>query len=147
MNKTRECQAYVVHLREEHRQLNEASQKIESALAEQSHQQLPAKTSSDFVERLRNLRERLERHFQEEEQGGCIEEAVARCPGLSRSAFDLEHEHVDLRSELDGLIEEAERGQPLHVLESRYEAFAKRLRSHEAQENVILQEGFNVRMD
>lgn len=144
MNTPNDCQAFVVHLQDEHRRLDEAAHKVEELLASRLKNRPRLADTKDAANQLRRLRERLNRHFQEEEEGGCIEEAVARCPTLSQDAFDLEREHRELLGELDQLIVAAEREQPLAKLDERYHVFVGRLRAHEAQENELVQRGFNV---
>lgn len=143
---TSDSRAFVVHLRDEHRRLNEATRDLESELAEQALHSA-RKVNKNVTDSLRRLRNRLAQHFLEEEEGGCIEEAVARCPTLSTEAFNLEHEHRDLLAELDQLIAQSGEQPELPQLATRYQTFATRLRIHEAHENKLLERGFNVSME
>ena len=87
--------SYVEHLLAEHRRLD---QLIRNALAT-----LPAWEEAEsatflpgMIAGLAAIRAELVHHFREEEAGGCLEEAVARCPGLSAEVADTQAEHAML---------------------------------------------------
>jgi len=103
-------------------------------------------------ERLQELRRELVAHFGEEEAGGCVEEAVARCPALSGEARHLETEHRELVSELDEVIQLCElivepTARDARMLEQEVRAVIHKIKTHEAQENRIIEKGFSVCLD
>ena len=105
-NDVEECRAYVVHMIAEHRRLNEAVQTIEQRWRVADIEAATDETVDDLITSLQQLRDDLRHHFTEEENGGCIEEAVARCPSLSEGAARIEHEHASLLEQLEGIIQQ-----------------------------------------
>lgn len=140
--------AYAIHLQHEHRRLGELLTRIKRRWDELHGHRAKAKALSQLVADLEALREELLHHFEEEESGGCMEEAVVRQPSLGHEADRIEREHPQLLSQLDALIERL-RGVS-HVDESirrqevEFDRFAKSLRTHEAAENRILEKSFGV---
>ena len=107
-NDVEEFRAYVLHMLSEHRRLNAAVRTIERRwrVVDEGSKD----TVSDLISGLEQLHRDLHHHFTDEENGGCIEEAVARCPSLSQAATKLEHEHTFLLSHLRGVIDQLEQG-------------------------------------
>jgi len=142
---------YVDHLLAEHRRLERL---IHRTLAS-----IPTWEESDFVGWLPAMRSGLEavraelaQHFKEEEAGGCVEEAIARCPGVSQEAQAVLQEHGPILAELDRLIALCRRAQPPTADEARqiehdFRALVRRLRQHEAVENDIMQRAFAVSLE
>ncbi|HUE73829.1 MAG TPA: hemerythrin domain-containing protein [Pirellulaceae bacterium] len=145
MRHVNDSQPFVDHLRREHRRLHEAVQATEAALAQWAgtkHGEL------DVVQQLTALRSELDRHYTEEEEGGCLEEAESRCPSLAGEVKRIEGEHALLRNEMDRLVEQAsdvvETSGEVDRLQRAFQQFAARLRSHEAAENRIMAYGFGA---
>ncbi len=135
-----ECQPFLVHLRSEHERLHADVREVERALAARSDPVALLKV----LESLAALRDELVRHFEEEERGGCIEEAVCRCPRLTREATSVEREHPELLQRLCHLIERvggSDSGIDEQSVED-FQQFARSLNAHEAAENRILNEAF-----
>ena len=130
-----ECQAYVEHLRSEHKQIHEAVVLVEH--------ELRASDPLRMRGYLQQLRETLSAHFVEEEQGGCLEEAVCCDPRLSPDVSRIEHEHADILKLLDRLIARSDESQTPDFHES-FRQFAKILHAHEAAEHRILQTAFGT---
>jgi len=144
-----ECLAYVTLLRDEHCRLKDCVQQIEQQWA--SHvASAPAAggNTSQVLDSLRALRAELAAHFEAEESGGCIEQAVSRQASLSQEAIELEHEHPVLIGQLDDLIEEMrscqKQREPTDAIHHRFECFAEQLGNHESMENRILEKGFGI---
>lgn len=53
---------------------------------------------------LRELRTELQRDFAEESGGGCLDEAVSRCPRLAHAVQELEQKYPPLLASVDRLI-------------------------------------------
>jgi len=104
-----ECQAYINHLLAEHRRLHTLL-RLASAAINQSGDPHRDASPVDMAKILRHAREELQHHFAEEEGGGCLNEAVSRCPSLSPEAKRIEAEHPGLLYEIDRLITLAEGG-------------------------------------
>lgn len=133
------------HVLAEHRELHAAMTGIRSMLA-------AAEGPTDgrrarVVDGLKNLREHLRSHFEQEEQGGFLEESVTRIPRLAKAAGTILAEHPKLLSELDALIEstaKAEAGEAtLEACCRGFNRFAGHMVAHERKENSIVQEGYN----
>lgn len=150
MRDYKECQPYIDHLLTEHRRLN--------ALLRQAHANIvqsggPDRDASlaDVAAILRQVRAELASHFAEEEAGGCMEEAVSRCPGLSAEAERIEAEHPPLLVEFDRLIAQAEAGEPTVesrlALEKMFDDLCRQLHAHEAAENALLRQGFGANLN
>jgi hypothetical protein len=102
---------------------------------------------ADVHARCRDLRDSLAAHFVAEEQGGYLEESIARLPRLSVAAREVMNEHPRLLAELDALL------QRLSTRDSRvdtwasaargFAAFTDHLLAHERNENAVVQQGFN----
>jgi len=143
-----ECgdEAYVNHIQAEHRRLDQLIRCTLEAIpncGEYQRLSWPA----PIVAGLAAIRRELVEHFAEEESGGCLEEAVARCPGLSGEADRVQAEHGGLLAVLDQLIQHSGRIQrptqrDLLALDHELRAVAHKLRMHEAEESRIMQRAF-----
>jgi hypothetical protein len=139
---------YVDHLLAEHRRLD---QLIRRTLA--TFPTWEETDASQWLPRMRAglvaIRVELARHFREEEDGGCLEEAVARNPQISAEVERIVAQHGDLLADLDGLICRCQAAGPLSVqqmqtMEAEVRELVRAVRSHEARENRILERGFSV---
>lgn len=97
--------------------------------------------------RLTDLRDHLCDHFDQEEQGGFLEESIARMPRLSAAARDVVAEHPQLLAELDALLADLPVGD---IREEAWQAaghgfatFTDHLLAHERNENAVVQQGYN----
>ena len=146
MSNVDECRAYVVHLRIEHRELHGALQRIKHGWTDANAEyDLPI-----VVQELRDLRTRLAEHFAEEEGGGCMEEAVGRCPRLGQEADRIEREHPALLAELDEIIARTQLALELGQTNQNHQTFrdfAQKLFAHESAENHILEVAFGLHED
>ncbi len=133
--------SYASHLAAEHKRLGSLLRQVE-----QQHGQWPR---ADLVARLKDLRTELAVHFDEEESGGCLEEAAVHRPSLTAKMNTVLHEHPHLLVELDRLIETTEtsaNSTPPDEITRRLQQLAQRLHEHEASENRILHESFGIEM-
>ena len=104
-----------------------------------------------FASLLAELRDQLAMHFALEEAYGYFDEPLYVAPHLSERAQSLRRQHVMLYEEISGLAEAAANvlscnGHP-HVVRKigqRFLDFYHRLHVHEAQENELIVEAFNV---
>jgi hypothetical protein len=143
MNDSDASQAYVEYLHHEHMRLNNRLVQIEHELAGWAERPDEVVTKTHITRQIEELREELQRHFREEEAGGCLEEAASQCPSLGPQTVELLQEHVLLSRELGEIVAQAYQSsaRPACVATS-FQAFADRLRGHEAAENRVLQMGF-----
>jgi iron-sulfur cluster repair protein YtfE (RIC family) len=142
---------YVEHLTAEHRRLD---QLIHQTLARLPNweQNESSDWPAELITGLAAIRDELARHFQEEEAGGCLEEAASLCPGLSSEVTAIEADHARLLTELDELINRARQltkptAREAHALGQELRALANDLHAHEARENQIMQRGFGVGLE
>jgi hemerythrin len=141
------CRSYIDHLAAEHRRIHRMRREMQSAIVDSV---VPDEEPSfAYVVRiLTRLREELEKHFSEEEAGGCLEEAVCRCPRLAADAKRIETEHPAILAEINDLIEKATNLQPNNqnqfAIQQGVNRLCRGLRAHEAAENQLLSQGFGL---
>jgi hypothetical protein len=96
---------------------------------------------------LHALREHLRCHFEQEEEGGLLEESIARMPRLGPAMAAIMKQHPFLLTELDALIKLLSTGDNSPVTWEQagrgYECFAAHMQAHERSENAVVQEGYN----
>ncbi len=140
-----DCRPLVERLNAEHRHLGEQLRQMQAAI----DGGIRSRSDADAIaQRLFALRDELDRHFAEEERGGCLEEAVSRCPSLSRDVSRVIAEHNDLRADVDRIVGQArllaDAPAVLAQLQPSFAEFATRLRAHDALESRILVYGFGA---
>lgn len=148
MDASLQSHAYISALLHKHRQIDARVAEIRSELRT-ILEGLPG--SADIhrlIDQLKALYAALEQHFDEEELGGFIEDAISRNPKLAADADRLIAEHADLLRRLTGVFhglnESIEALHAARKLVGEFNAFADALLSHEAFENHILEHGHNV---
>src|SRR5688500_4735137 len=104
-----ECRPYINHLLAEHRRLHGMIGKARAAIRQMNGPDHDA-TLQHLAQTLEQVRSELRQHFIEEEQGGCMEEAVSRCPRLADDAKRIRVEHPQILGELNRLIAECKDG-------------------------------------
>jgi hypothetical protein len=136
---------FVEHLRAEHHRLHAMLRQTRSVFLQSGGPDRDA-TTADIVRVLRQVRSELAHHFEDEEAGGCLEEAASRCPRLSGEVNRVQAEHPELLRHIDRLIAQAQ--DSCDTLVGRlafardFDELCKLLHAHEAAENDILRQGF-----
>jgi hypothetical protein len=132
------------HLLAQHRELHDLLLEARGAF------EVPAEggdATRSARRRLELLRDYLARHFAQEEEGGFLEESLARMPRLAAAARQVLDEHPALLMELDGLLDRlAARdigGDAWQQAGRAFAEFAARLLAHERNENAVVQQGYN----
>lgn len=137
-------ESWALHLRLEHQRVCEALRAVEAAV--NCWTESPQTSDAVVRHRLGRLRVLLERHFREEEQGGCLDEAAARVPRIGRAVEALYGEHAGLLALLDKVIgatkTDDEYDPPCDEVRAALFDFAQALRAHERAESEILRWGF-----
>lgn len=133
------------HLLAEHRELHA---RLLALRAEFGYPRGPdAPGLESLRSRLLGLREHLFRHFCQEENGGHLEESIARIPRLSPAVRAVVAEHPQLLAELDALLERLAvrdiRGEAWAAATTAFATFTEHLLDHERNENDVLQQGYN----
>ena len=139
---------YVQHMLAEHQRLDQQIRWTLATFPSWEDVDLTVWTPR-MTEGLKRIRRELEHHFREEEQGGCLEEAVAQCPALSADVQAIEAEHPQLLAEVDSLIRRCGSymtctASVAKEVQIAVQALVHKLRTHETLENRIMQRGFGV---
>lgn len=145
-----ECRCYVDHLIAEHRRLHRILRVARNAIMplDNATGNVPA---ADIVKLLGEVREELAHHFAQEDGGGCLEEAVSRCPTLSDEVRRIEAEHPWLLESIDRLIAQArdsDRSVKGRIEVARgFDELCAQLDAHEGAENALLRKGFGANIN
>ena len=131
----------------EHQHLHQAVEEIHALLNKHADRDV---TEADVVEAtnvVQSLHDQMRRHFEQEEEGGYLEEAITRVPALAAQAGVLQQQHAEL-SKLAGqmLADARSTGRPVEIwlrLKADYARLAKKLLGNEAAENKLLERAFN----
>jgi iron-sulfur cluster repair protein YtfE (RIC family) len=140
---------FVDHLIAEHRRLDQLLRravKLARPLDSDAKEWLPRLTAG-----LAAIRCELAQHFGEEDLGGCLEEAVARCPAIAPDVRRLVDEHEDLIERLDDLVVRCQTAScptecQTHAIEQELRLIVGELRRHEALESRVVERGFGVNL-
>lgn len=137
-----ECKPLLDHIAAEHRQLQHALQDIDKWLRDH----WKASDTTVVRKRLGELRGQLERHFAEEDNDGCLEEARCRVPALSPQVTELQLEHPQLLKIVDEVIRRLDVGAPAvnQEIGQAFSRFIQRMEGHEAAETSILRQAFGT---
>jgi hypothetical protein len=145
-----DCRTYIDHLQAEHRRVRQMLRQAHAAIVWSGGPDRDV-SPDDVVKALRRVRDDLEHHFAQEEAGGCMDEAVSRCPRLSAEVKRIEAEHPELLRELDRLIAQAMDGnssvENRLAIERGFDDLCRQLHAHEVAENAVLREGFGVNIN
>ena len=145
MNESEGCRALVEHLHHEHHRLNQLLIGIGHEVAALDQAGRPTSALADLSQRLAELRRELHAHFAEEETGGCLEEAVVRCPSMSDESRAILAEHTVLARMVEQLISQLRDPSAIPAEIARnYRVFAEKLQAHDAAETRILQMAFGA---
>lgn len=147
MENANDCQAFIQHLRIEHRQLHDVAQKLRDSLKMKT----AARRAAAVCDGATQLRDELARHLEMEQRGGLMEEAVSRCPSLGPRADMVQAEHVELLRTLDELLQLASSGTREMIMSANFRSkvngFLQQLSTHEASEARVLEHGFAVALE
>jgi hypothetical protein len=143
--------AYIKHLFSEHRRLETRVETIRGDLASLSSGLASEADRRDLVLDLQKLHDELAIHFNEEQEGGCLEEAVSRNPNVTEEAARLEGEHEVLLGRLRELMGKVEGAAATPEADAdvaaAFDSFAEELLAHEVAENRIMERGFNIDLE
>jgi hypothetical protein len=145
MNDPEECVAYAEHLHHEHSRLNRLLTEVGHEVARLGQPDVEHGLRARLETRITDLCDQLNSHFAEEEAGGCLEEAVTRCPSLAAEMSTVMQEHQVLDRLLCTLL--AQLGDPAVTaaeVQSSWQAFYTTIQSHEAAETRLLQMAFGA---
>lgn len=102
----------------------------------------------EFVGRLSDLRDKLAFQFSVEEAYGYFDDPAFCCPTYAKRSGELMQQHRDLYVEIDRITEQAENLLSVRdlaalttVIPVAFEAFAKKLQTHESEETQLMHDG------
>ena len=139
--------ALLGHLLAEHRDLFQQLSCLRTSLA--AEEAPGCDRVAEIVRAIAALREHLADHFQQEEEGGFLEESVARMPRLGASAAEVLAQHPRLLADLDALVGRfatpgvAPCASEWRGVRAAFEDFMLRMQAHERAENAVVQQGYN----
>lgn len=143
--------AYVEHVRTEHRELQALIHRARRALAIAARSLWREVTIPSLVEVLKDLHDHMERHFEQEETDGYLEEALIQAPRFTHQAECLLRQHPQMLKQMDEILAEVPRCHHRPDLWSQFELHARemlqQLLTHEAAENQILERAYNTTLD
>lgn len=145
MNDSEECFAYAEHLYHEHGRLNRLLLEIGNEIAHLNGPDADRERLQRLETRITDLCNQLKVHFAEEEDGGCLEEAVTRCPSLAAEVRTILEEHHVLVRLLCGLL--AQVNDPAATpgdIRASWQTFHAKIQSHEVAETRLLQMAFGA---
>jgi hypothetical protein len=135
------------HLLAQHRELHSLVSAVHDRFEQLAADPAASGQAATLRQPLQALRDYLDSHFHQEEQGGFIEESLARMPRLAAAAKAVLAEHPRLLGELDRLIASLPGADISRLqradLESGFDRFCHDLITHERNENAVVQEGYN----
>ena len=144
-----ECRPYVEHLLAEHRRLHSMLTRAKRAIRSDGGSTLGWAWRTYAI--LSQVRDELRQHFEEEEGGGCMDEAVSRCPRLAAELRRIEAEHPEILLSLDRLIADVMDGtnsvEDRATLSHQFDELCRQLHAHEAAENELLRRGFGCNVN
>ena len=135
------------HLLSEHRELFQQLSALRTMLACESPPD--CERLREIVRAIATLRGHLADHFQQEESGGFIEEAVARMPRLGSAATEVLGQHGALLTDLDRILDrfadagEAPCAEAWRDMHEAFDVFMHSMQAHERAENAVVQQGYN----
>ncbi|MCE9606383.1 MAG: hemerythrin domain-containing protein [Planctomycetia bacterium] len=142
-----EVNPYYTQAVSEHRELHTAIERIHRILDETREVDASTARIAELTEFVSALRDRLARHFEQEENGGYLEEAIVRVPQIAPQAAILQRQHGEFLAAADEMLDHARAADAAPLvwanLKADYALFAKRLNAHEAAENSLLSRAFN----
>jgi len=95
--------------------------------------------------RLDATRTHIGEHFRFEEENGYLDVVSKREPRLDRAIQQLIEEHRQLAQSLDRILGEAKAAMGLEdALREEVQGWVKRVRQHEAREDNLIQDAFNL---
>lgn len=140
-------QPYLEQALAEHHELHAFADSILRLLATPPREVM-AEHFETVVARMKELRDRLQAHFAQEEEGGYLDEAVSRAPNVAAQAAALQRQHQRFVELGDQIIERAGAAKDWrhrwNELGPEVQRFIARLVAHEEAENALLAKAFNV---
>lgn len=145
MSEHEDCRTYMDHTRLQHRRLQQIVERLRPLI----HGAAGCDTAFlDAKQLIGDLADHFGRHVAEEAGGGCVEEAVCRCPRLSPKARELNAQYVQIQTTIARIaarFASCDRlGNNCRIVEQELEQLARDLCRLESDERYILREAFGT---
>ena len=140
-----DCRAYMDHIRLQHRRMHQLIERLRPLV----HGAAGCESAFDDSKLLLvDLADQFARHVAEEESGGCLEEAVCRCPRLAMQVRDLHEQFPRIQAEISRMAAKftgCERlGSTSRMVKQELEQLARDLGQLESDERHLLREAFGT---
>lgn len=145
MSEHEDCRAYMDHLRLHHRHLQQVIERLRSLVFGASG----CETAADEARQLLgSLTEHFDHHVAQEAGGGCLEEAICRCPRLAEQAREVSAQYPRIKDRIARLAsrfaDNKQLGRMGRVAEEELAQLARELSKLESDERYILREAFGI---
>jgi hypothetical protein len=145
MSEHEDCRTYMDHTRLQHRRMNQIVERLRPLI----HGAAGCDTAFvDAKQLIGDLADQFGRHVAEEAGGGCVEEAVCRCPRLSPQACELNAQYVQIQATIARIAARfagCDRlGNSCRLVEQELEQLGRELCRLESDERYILREAFGT---
>ncbi|MBA4019958.1 MAG: hypothetical protein C0483_22560 [Pirellula sp.] len=142
---------YYVQAVAEHRVLHAAVEQLEHLIANGPATVATSGNVAEARRRMGDLRDLLRKHFDQEEAGGYLEEAIVLDPKTAPQAAQFQRQHHEFIEFLDSMRDLANRSdldcKSWKSLGDGLSRFATQLNAHEVAENAMLRRAFNEAPD
>jgi hypothetical protein len=140
-----DCRAYMDHVRLQHRRMHQLIERLRPLV----HGAAGCESAFDDSKLLlEDLADHFARHVAEEVGGGCLEEAVCRCPRLATQGRDAKEQYPRIQAGIARIAAKftgCERlGSTSRMVEQELEQLARDLSQLESDERHVLREAFGT---
>jgi hypothetical protein len=134
-------------IEQEHADLRKVIKEIETDIRKEPSKEDFTAWKLDFMRRFRDFQNELVKHFDLEEEGGFMEDLVARAPHHARQVDALELEHEDIATRLGAIADDLKRMNEhtmseLPGVRKRVQEVLEVLHSHEEAERDLIQKAY-----
>ena len=145
MSEHEDCRTYMDHIRLQHRRLHHLVESLRPLVCGGAG---CGSAFADAKQTLVDLADQFAKHVAEEAGGGCVEEAICRCPRLASQAREVTAQYPKIQAEIAQLADRfagrTELGAASRVVEQELEQLARDLGKLESDERYILREAFGT---
>lgn len=140
-----ECRAYIDHVRLLFRHLREMVEQLKAKVDQATES---AVACEDARHLLAEIGDKFGAYVAEEKGGGCIEEAVCRCPRLAPQEDEISAQYPQIQTHIQTISRLLAGGHALgtsgHIIGEETERLAAALNKLESDERYLLREAFGT---
>lgn len=145
MTEHEDCRTYMDHIRLQHRRLRHLVDSLRPLVREAAGCEA---AFADAQQAVGDLADHFARHVAEEAGGGCVEEAVCRCPRLAAQAREVTAQYPRIQASITRIADRfsgcTRLGPSCRAVELELEQLAGDLGKLESEERYILREAFGT---